>query len=401
MKPFYYFAVGLLLWTSEVVAHQAVLAQDSYVTLRGTTSSTAGTQTNLLVGTNYVTLFKFDVSKFTGGPGVRRASLCVFVNSVTTGGAIDVVRVTNEWGEAATPKVKISSIPNASSLVIPQGTSKVFVTFNVTELVRGWANGQPNNGVGLTASTGSRARVSVDSKENVGTSHPAVLEIEVEGEVGPQGPVGPQGLAGAQGPQGPQGPPGPVGYTGAQGAQGVAGPVGPSGVNSMDVITQTGTWVRPTGVSKVHVKLWGGGGGGFPSRNTSGGGGGGGGAYCEGVLEVFGDVPVTVGAGGTNVTSGGSSSFGPLIAGGGGVGSQFSGGDAGVAQGGLFNVAGHAGQMGGNGGNGAMGGGQGGGADKVWNGDVLTVDGAFPGGGGGQVGTYVGTGAPGVVIIYY
>jgi hypothetical protein len=50
---------------------------------------------------------------------------------------------------------------------------------------------------------------------------------------------------------------------------------------SMQVFTNNGVWLKPAGVNRVHVRLWGGGGGG----NFEGSEGyniGGGGGYCEG-----------------------------------------------------------------------------------------------------------------------
>ena len=216
----------------------------------------------------------------------------------------------------------------------------------------------------------------------------------------------------------------------------------PSGVVSemphgMAVFTNSGTWTRPEGVHRVHVKLWGGGGGGGWSATwitPTGCGvccGGGGGGYCEGVITVTRDVSVTVGSGGaagpaptgggvanpTDYTggSGGNSSFLSLTANGGGGGDYLLGilcpdGNGGSASGGSLNVAGqNGGQY--NGGNAAFGGGLG----------SANPDGSggFPGGGGGSltVTTTItlpggstttepiigppGPGAPGLVIVYY
>ena len=67
-----------------------------------------------------------------------------------------------------------------------------------------------------------------------------------------------------------------------------------------DVITATGSWVAPTGVTSVDVECWGGGGGGAGEDGTQGGGGGGGGAYSKKTLAVTpgNSYTVTIGAGG-------------------------------------------------------------------------------------------------------
>ena len=150
--------------------------------------------------------------------------------------------------------------------------------------------------------------------------------------------------------------------------------------HGMAVFTNSGTWTRPPGVHRVHVKLWGGGGGGgvdchgcgwtIPTIICEGQGGlgGGGGGYCEGVITVTGDGSVTVGSGGAAVSAppynesnsfggnGGNSSFLSLTADGGSGGWITCQGFGGSASGGSLNVTGQpSGPYNGNGGNAASG----------------------------------------------
>jgi hypothetical protein len=102
--------------------------------------------------------------------------------------------------------------------------------------------------------------------------------------------------------------------------------------------TSSGTFSKATypWLRAIRVKCQGGGGaGGALTNNTSGGGGGAGGTYAESfITDIAGlaaSVTVTVGAGGSGVTSaagnsGASSSFGALVSGGGGGGSFADGG---------------------------------------------------------------------------
>ena len=76
-----------------------------------------------------------------------------------------------------------------------------------------------------------------------------------------------------------------------------------SGFNSIQVFTSSGTWTRPSGITKVKIHVIGGGaggGGGRTSYNYAGGGGGAGGNLLK-VLDVssISSATITVGSGGT------------------------------------------------------------------------------------------------------
>ncbi|MBS1858603.1 MAG: collagen-like protein [Acidobacteria bacterium] len=153
----------------------------------------------------------------------------------------------------------------------------------------------PASNFGIAIAGVGATSLQLDTRENTGTSHPAVLEVALvgpagtpgapglpgppgapgapglpgltgapgaqglagaQGPAGPTGPQGPQGaagvagaqgLAGAQGPQGPQGPAGPAGITGATGSIGVAGPQGPAGATGPQGFTGAAGLQGPTG----------------------------------------------------------------------------------------------------------------------------------------------------------
>jgi len=135
------------------------------------------------------------------------------------------------------------------------------------------------------------------------------------------------------------------------------------GLQSMQVFTASGTWTKPSGVTKVRVIVTGGGGGGGQGNATdgasgTGGAGGGGGATAIKIIDVssVSSVSVTVGAAGSGATSnvtggsGGTSSFGSYCSATGGSGgessetagynSTASGGQRGTATGGDINLEG-------------------------------------------------------------
>lgn len=152
--------------------------------------------------------------------------------------------------------------------------------------------------------------------------------------------------------------------------------------NGITAFTNSGTWVKPAGVTRVYVKLWGGGGG-SGIWSVAGGGGG----YSEGMVDVTGDVSVVVGAGGRQGEDGGETEFLSLKAQGGGVGDILVA-RGGSASGGALNLKGE--DTRGSTGGGSIFGGIGGRPD---------AGGHWPGGGSGAGST--GRGADGFVIVYH
>jgi len=125
-----------------------------------------------------------------------------------------------------------------------------------------------------------------------------------------------------------------------------------AGLNSVQTFTSSGTWTRPSGITKVIMEVQGaGGGGGSGSGNYAAGGGGGG--YAKKFLDVssISTSTITVGAGGGAGSSGAGSSGGSTSwadgtntvtgsGGGGGVGSGVTASSSGSGTGGDINIPG-------------------------------------------------------------
>lgn len=124
------------------------------------------------------------------------------------------------------------------------------------------------------------------------------------------------------------------------------------GLASMQTFTSSGTWTRPSGITKVIVEVQGGGGSGNESDNTArdycaGGAGG----YAKKLIDVssISTATITVGSGGAGINNvvngnaGGDSVWSDgtnTVTGGGGGASSASGSSGGTASGGDLNING-------------------------------------------------------------
>jgi len=156
------------------------------------------------------------------------------------------------------------------------------------------------------------------------------------------------------------------------------------------------TWIVPAGVTSVSVVTVGGGGSSNGSART--GGGGGGLSYENSISVASGDnIPIVVGAGGTNNGNGGTSSFSGVVSSGGGA----SGGDGGTTFSTPYTGGGNGGNGGGFvGGGGGAGGYTGAGGAGGTNGNVGSGSTGGGGGGGQGVQSSGGSGGGGGVGLF-
>ncbi len=247
-SPFLRWAVAgaaCALWSVSAYA-QTVVSADTYLESGSGASTNFGTLASVLVGpggsaaTQNKSLIQFNLSALTGvtGTSVQKAVLWVYVNRVTTAGAIDVYDVTNSWGEST---ATWNAPPTSGALLgtIPVSGASQWVGLDITTEVQTWLTSPPsNNGIMLVANSSPNTAVSLDSKESTTTSHPAQLQLVMGGGTGGAGATGPSGPAGPSGPSGPagvgaSGPAGPSGATGASGPAGPSGVAGPSGATGL------------------------------------------------------------------------------------------------------------------------------------------------------------------------
>jgi hypothetical protein len=327
---------GVMLGVPRAAAVEALLTDDAYTSSAARTQSLGAAPTLLVEGPSprvARTYLRFDLSTLppgTRGSDVARATLRLWVNTVTKPGMFDLHTVKGGWTEEA---ITAATAPpprrdEITGIPVTAADRNAFVVVDLTELVQDWLDRTTeNNGVALLPGAVGIA-VAFDSKENTGTSHEPRLDITLKGfsgAVGPPGPPGPSGATGPPGPAGPPGPPGPIGSAGPSGPPGPAGspgaparatppaasatlaPAGPALAGLREFRTSA-SWVAPAGVTRVLVEAWGAGGsGGGTASAAAGGGGGGAGGYQRAVVAVIPGTTyeVSVGAGGGPATAAG------------------------------------------------------------------------------------------------
>lgn len=183
-----YLFIGLL--SGAAAFAQVTPSQDAYtnsadpttnygmaVTL-GIASSAASIQT---------TYIQFDLSSIPAGytsANVAKATLKLYVNTVTAGGSFNVDFVSGAWTEKT---IKASVAPALGSAIVssvPLTSVNVhdYVLIDVTSALGAWLNGtETNDGIALVANSGLSA--TIDSKESTAQSHPAELDIVYNGAI--------------------------------------------------------------------------------------------------------------------------------------------------------------------------------------------------------------------------
>ncbi len=170
---------------------QVTPSQDAYTNSVDPTTN-YGTSTTLGVVSSATSIqtayIQFDLSSIPAGytsSNIAKATLKVYINSVTTAGSFNVDFVNGTWEEK---KITASLSPALGSTIVssvPLTNANVhdYVLIDVTTAVGDWLNGtQANDGIALVAN--SPLAATIDSKENTSQSHPAELDIVFSGSGG-------------------------------------------------------------------------------------------------------------------------------------------------------------------------------------------------------------------------
>lgn len=232
--------VTFILSTQSFALDQPVTDDAFTTSLNG--SANFGSDELLSVSNGVSSYFKFNLASLPPGlvgNNVLRANLKIFFSDVLSTGSLNVFRVVGSWTEE---NLTFANAPGFGSFLanfsITLNNRQSYFYIDVTNTVRSWIDNQlPNDGLVIVTATPGTS-VTINSKENLGTSHPATLELILAEALGSPGPPGVSGAAGSAGPTGaagpigqpgPSGSAGPAGQTGIQGPPGPQGPVGPQG----------------------------------------------------------------------------------------------------------------------------------------------------------------------------
>jgi hypothetical protein len=180
---------------------------------------------------------------------VQKATLTLFVDTITTGGTINVDTVSSStpWSELTVNGNSGISAGSAVATSVPVATADMFLSMDATAAVQGWIMA-PNSNNGFMILANGNTSVQFDSKENTATGHPAMLTLVLVD-------AGPTGATGATGPAGPTGAAGPAGLAAATGADG--------GSSAAIAVLRWSTWSEtytvgfgPNGVAFDGANIW-------------------------------------------------------------------------------------------------------------------------------------------------
>jgi hypothetical protein len=211
-------AIGILaiLTAGIAQAQQAVLTADTQIN-SSAPNTNYGSGTTLSISSTISTLMSFSLSSYlpsgTTASQVLSARLIVFPDHLTTAGEVYLYPVTGSWSEGTVTYTNKPAIASSALTSVDFGSNNSFHDFTITSLVKTWIT-TPSSNYGIELRASGSTSLTLDSKENTSTSHPAILQILLASPAGPEGPTGPKGATGATGPTGPKGPTGPQGPAG-------------------------------------------------------------------------------------------------------------------------------------------------------------------------------------------
>jgi hypothetical protein len=123
---------------------------------------------------------RFDLSAIPAGytsANITKASLKLYVNSVTTAGSFNVDYVNGTWSENTITANLAPALGTTIAAGVPLTVAdkNQYILIDITSAVQAWRSGTANDGIALVGN--SPVHATFDSKESTTTSHSAELDI--------------------------------------------------------------------------------------------------------------------------------------------------------------------------------------------------------------------------------
>jgi len=170
----------LLLLTAMAAYAQITPSDDAYVNSAApTTNYGSAVSLNLSSDTN-TGFIRFDLTPVPAsytGASIAKATLKLYVHSVTTAGSFNVDLVNGAWTEKTIQYSNEPALGTTIAASIPLATTSklTYVEIDITPALVQWLDGTPNDGIALVAN--SPLVATFDSKESIATSHSPELDI--------------------------------------------------------------------------------------------------------------------------------------------------------------------------------------------------------------------------------
>ncbi len=179
---YYRLALSFLAIFAALTMAQAQITPsgDSY-TNTATPTTNFGAKTVLDVeSASQNSYIEFDLSSIPAGytaSDITKATLKLYVNTVTKAGSFNVDYVNGTWAEATIDANNAPALGSTIAASVPLTTAdkNQYILIDITSAVQAWLNGTANDGIALVGN--SPLNASFDSKESTSTSHAAELDI--------------------------------------------------------------------------------------------------------------------------------------------------------------------------------------------------------------------------------
>src|SRR6202041_1017333 len=179
--------LSLLLVAVTAVYGQLTPSGDSYTNTASPTTN-YGAKTLLDVeSASQTTYIQFDLSSIPSGytgANITKATLKLYVNSVTKAGSFNVDYVNGTWSENTITANLAPALGTTIAAGVPLTVAdkNQYVLIDITSAVQAWLSGTVNDGIALVGN--SPVNATFDSKESTSTSHAAELDIVFAGGAG-------------------------------------------------------------------------------------------------------------------------------------------------------------------------------------------------------------------------